>query len=146
MSDAPAATKPAAAKPRVAQKPKVPAAHPPFADMIKEAIITLKERSGSSVQAITKCIGAKYANKLPATYPKLVFTQLKRLASAEKLVKVKASYKLGEAMKKAPAKKVVKKKAGKTAASSTAPFTMSACTSLLPVDMNQQVDAGPVLE
>jgi histone H1/5 len=41
-------------------KPKKAApSHPPYAQMIAEAISELKERSGSSVPAITKKIGAQ---------------------------------------------------------------------------------------
>ena len=61
--------------------------------------------------AIAKYLAANY--KLPDNFKKILSTQLKNLVKSEKLVKVKASYKLGEALKKAPKKpkkKVVKKK------------------------------------
>eukprot|EP00798_Chlamydomonas_sp_ICE-L_P023986 gene23986-9561_t len=111
-------------KVKVAKKAATPAAHPKFAEMIQEAIVVLKERSGSSVQAITKFVGAKYGSKMPPTYPKLISNSLKKMTVDEKLVKVKASYKLGDKLKLAPkkkvakkvVKKVVKKKAVKTAA------------------------------
>ncbi|KAA0187940.1 Histone H1-delta [Fasciolopsis buskii] len=41
-------------------KTKVPANHPPYGDMIKHAVKDLKERHGSSRQAITKYIKAHY--------------------------------------------------------------------------------------
>merc|ERR1712141_695160 len=41
-------------------KPKVPAAHPPYAAMIKAAIKALKDKKGSSRQAILKYICANY--------------------------------------------------------------------------------------
>lgn len=59
MSDAaPAATK--ASPKKKASKPKKPAAHPKYCDMIKAAITSLKERGGSSRQAILKYICANY--------------------------------------------------------------------------------------
>lgn len=39
---------------------KAPPAHPPFAQMITEAITALKERNGSSRQAIKKYISKNY--------------------------------------------------------------------------------------
>ncbi|CAN0446399.1 unnamed protein product, partial [Ectocarpus fasciculatus] len=77
--------------------------------MVFDAIKTLKERNGSSIQAIKKSI--------TATYPALNFTPhqmrsaLKKGVESGKFVKMKASYKLSaEAKKPAPKKKVVKKK------------------------------------
>jgi histone H1/5 len=72
------------------------------------------QRSGSSGVAIKKWIGDHYKGKLPANWEKMTALQLKSLSSKGMLVKVKASYKLGEAMKKKPAaKKAAKPKAAK---------------------------------
>ena len=51
-----------AASPKKAKKaaPKKPAEHPKYIDMIKAAIVSLKERNGSSRQAIAKYIKANY--------------------------------------------------------------------------------------
>ena len=87
--------------------PKEPA-HPKYEDMVKAAILALKDRNGSSVPAIAKYLAANY--KLPDNFKKILSTQLKNLVKSEKLLKVKASYKLGEILKKPPKKKVVKKK------------------------------------
>ena len=88
---------------------KVAPAHPPYVAMVTAAIKGLKDRTGSSLPAIGKFIGATY--KVPAGFEKTLSQQLKRLAAAGKLVRVKASYKLGEALKAAPKpKKVLKKK------------------------------------
>ena len=78
--------------------------------MIKAAISSLKERTGSSVQAITKYVEANY--KLPDNFKKVLSNQLKKLAAEGKLVKVKASYKLGDALKKAPKKPKAKVRRG----------------------------------
>ena len=82
-------------------KPKVPAAHPPFAAMIAAAIKALKDRTGSSRQAIMKYICANYkvdANKAGVH----LRMALKRGVTAGTLKMAKesgkgaGSYKLGE--------------------------------------------------
>jgi histone H1/5 len=82
--------------------PPKAAAHPKYEDMVKAAILALKDRNGSSVPAIAKYLAANY--KLPDNFKKILSTQLKNLVKSGKLLKVKASYKLGEALKKAPKK------------------------------------------
>lgn len=57
MSDAAA---PSPAKKKAKATKKVPAAHPKYSEMISAAIAALKERSGSSRQAIQKYIVANY--------------------------------------------------------------------------------------
>ncbi|KAL6651243.1 hypothetical protein ACP70R_010168 [Stipagrostis hirtigluma subsp. patula] len=109
----PAMAKPAsrAAKPAAAPKPKPSAAkpkaaaaagssHPPYFEMIKEAISALKERTGSSAHAIAKYMEEKHGASLPANYKKMLSIQLRGFAAKGKLVKVKASYKLSDAAKK----------------------------------------------
>ena len=90
--------------------PPKASAHPKYEDMVKAAILALKDRNGSSVPAIAKYLAANY--KLPDNFKKILSTQLKNLVKSGKLLKVKASYKLGEALKKAP-KKPKKKAAPK---------------------------------
>lgn len=60
MTDVAAAPSTKAPKKKAASKPKVPAAHPKYVDMIKAAVASLKERGGSSRQAILKYIMANY--------------------------------------------------------------------------------------
>ena len=55
MADA-APVKAAATKAKKASKPKKPAAHPKYSEMIVKAVGSLKERGGSSRQAILKYI------------------------------------------------------------------------------------------
>ena len=55
-----AAKSPAKKKPVA---PKKPADHPPYIEMIKAALVALKERNGSSRQAIEKYIKANYMRK-----------------------------------------------------------------------------------
>ena len=50
----------AAPKAKKVSKPKVPAAHPAYKEMIQAAVSALKERGGSSRQAILKYILATY--------------------------------------------------------------------------------------
>jgi len=52
-----------AAKPKSQKKstvPKKPAQHPPYGEMIKAAVVALKDRKGSSRQAIAKYIATNY--------------------------------------------------------------------------------------
>ncbi|RLM65317.1 hypothetical protein C2845_PM16G16750 [Panicum miliaceum] len=106
--------KPAAAKPKAAA---AGASHPPYFEMIKEAITALKERNGSSSHAIAKYMEDKHGPSLPANYKKMLSIQLRGFAAKGKLVKVKASYKLSDAAKEAPKAKPV---AAKTAAAKPA--------------------------
>lgn len=88
--------------------PRSAPTHPPYLALISEAITGLKERTGSSYPAIKKYIGSKH--KLPTGWEKVLAQQLKKQAAAGKLVRVKASFKLGDALKK-EVKKVTKKPA-----------------------------------
>ena len=98
-----------------AKKPVKPAEHPKYNDMIKTAILALKDRTGSSRQAIVKYIKANY--KVGENAGVHVKMALKRMLTAKLLVQTKGagasgSFKLSEAAKKVPKpkKKVVKKK------------------------------------
>merc|ERR1711973_55476 len=112
-------TEAAAPKAVKAKKPKAPAAHPKYSVMIAAAIKALKDRSGSSRQAIMKYICANY--KVDATKAgvplKLALKKgvaagtLKMAGAAGK--KGAGSFKIGEKAKvekKKKPKKVVKKK------------------------------------
>ncbi|KAH6803745.1 histone H1-3 [Perilla frutescens var. frutescens] len=90
------------------------ASHPPYFDMIKEALLALKEKSGSSPYAIAKYMEEKHKAVLPANFRKILGLQIKNSASKGKLIKIKASYKLSEPDKKdkaAAAKPAAKKPA-----------------------------------
>ena len=98
-----------------AKKPAKPAEHPKYNDMIKAAILALKDRTGSSRQAIVKYIKANY--KVGENAGVHVKTALKKMLTAKLLVQTKGagasgSFKLSETAKKVPKpkKKVVKKK------------------------------------
>ena len=105
-----------AAKPaKKAAKPKVPAAHPKYTEMIAAAVGSLKERGGSSRQAILKYIVAKYNVGKNET---VINTHLKMaLRSGMKSGSLKqakgtgasGSFRLGEKAKAAPKKAVAKK-------------------------------------
>ncbi|CAI8602886.1 unnamed protein product [Vicia faba] len=112
--------KPKESKPKKASKPRSPSSHPTYSEMIKDAIVSLKEKNGSSQCAIAKFIEEK--NKpLPSNFKKLLLQNLKKDVASGKLAKVKASFKLSLAAKKpvvakpktkpaAKAKKAVKAK------------------------------------
>ena len=98
-----------------ASKPKAPADHPKYSEMVAAAITALKERSGSSKQAILKYIQANYKVKDNALVH--VKAALKKGVASGSLKQTKGtgasgSFKLGE-KPKAPKKKVVKKPAAK---------------------------------
>lgn len=95
--------KPKRATTPMEKKPKShsnPASHPTYVEMIVEAIISLKDRTGSSQHAIAKCIEAKHKAGLTANFKKILSIQLKRLSQSGQLVKVKNSYKLSDKLKK----------------------------------------------
>ncbi|XP_051127304.1 histone H1 [Andrographis paniculata] len=75
---------------------KTAASHPPYFEMIKEALAALKEKSGSSPYAIAKCMEQKYGAVLPPNFRKFLNLQLKNCVGKGKLIKIKASYKLSE--------------------------------------------------
>ncbi|KAL0913871.1 hypothetical protein M5K25_017363 [Dendrobium thyrsiflorum] len=91
-----------------AQKKKPSAAsHPPYFQMIKEAILALHEKTGSSPYAIAKFMEEKHKGELPENFRKLLAVQLRNCTVRGKLVKVKASFKLSSSSKQEE-KKVVK--------------------------------------
>ena len=102
------------------KKPAKPAEHPKYNDMIKAAIRALKERNGSSRQAIIKYITANY--KVGENVGVRVKMALKRMVTAKLLVQTKGTgasgrFKLSEAAKKVSKpkpKKIVKKKPAAT--------------------------------
>jgi len=65
--------------------------------VISEAIAALKERTGSSSVALGKYVEKKHGAKLPPNFRKLLAGQLKKLAAAGKLTRVKNSFKLAAA-------------------------------------------------
>ena len=96
--------------------------HPPYAKMIVTAIAALKDRTGSSLQAIKKAIGAAYPALSPASVSKATTASLKKMVAAGTVNQTKGSYKLSAKTKDAAKKPVAKKKpaAKKTAAKKTA--------------------------
>ena len=99
-------------KPKKAAAPKKPAEHPKYIDMIVAAITALKERSGSSRQAILKYITSNYkVGDGAAVHLKMA---LKRGVESKALVQKKGtgasgSFKVGE-KPKVPKKKPAAKK------------------------------------
>lgn len=120
MSDTAPAASPPKAKAAPKKKPaaKKPADHPKYTEMIAAAIEALKERSGSSRQAILKYIQTNYkVGDGAGTHLKLA---LKRGVASGALKQVKGtgasgSFKLTEKPKKTVKKPAVKKPAAKKA-------------------------------
>ncbi|KAF7828945.1 histone H1 [Senna tora] len=75
------------------KKPKT-ASHPPYFQMIKEALVGLNEKGGSSPYAIAKYMEDKHKSVLPGNFRKILALQLKNQAARGTLIKIKASYKL----------------------------------------------------
>ena len=115
-----------------ATKPKVPAAHHKYIDMISAAVSALKERGGSSRQAILKYIMANYkvgndANFINAHLKMALKNGVKKGALKQaKGTGASGSFKLGEkpkTEKKPKAKKVAKPKAAKPKKTAAKPKT-----------------------
>merc|ERR1711897_3335 len=107
----------AAPKAKKAAKPKAPAAHPPYAAMIKAAVKALADKKGSSRQAILKYICANYKVDA-AKAASRVRISLKKLVDSKALVAAAAAGKKGAgsfklAAKEPKAKKPAAKKAAK---------------------------------
>ncbi|XP_073134016.1 uncharacterized protein [Henckelia pumila] len=77
------------------QTPSLPAvpSHPPYDEMIKEAIASLNEGDGSSKRAIASYIETQHSNLLP-NHASLLSTHLKHLADDGQILRDKNSYKL----------------------------------------------------
>lgn len=76
-----------------------------YFELAKEAIAALKERTGSSPQAIKAYITSNHSSIKFAQH--LLRAALNKGVETGKFVKVKASFKLAASEKKAPAKKAV---------------------------------------
>ncbi|XP_033108978.1 maltase-glucoamylase, intestinal-like [Anneissia japonica] len=99
-----------------ASKPKKVSSHPPYIEMISKAISALKERNGSSRQAIAKYISANY--KVGDNVGSQLKLALKRGVASGKLVHTKGtgasgSFKLNVAAAKAAASAQAKKEKAK---------------------------------
>merc|ERR1739848_331918 len=108
-------------KAKTAAKPKAPAAHPPYAAMIKAAIKALGDKKGSSRQAILKYVCANYkvdaakaGGRVRLALKKLV-TSKAIVAAAVAVKKGAGSFKLAEKPKAAKPVKAKKKPAAKKA-------------------------------
>merc|ERR1712241_1363406 len=98
-----------AAPAKKAAKPKVPAAHPPYATMIKAAVKALGDKKGSSRQAILKYVVAN--NKVDAAKAAVrVRLALKKLVESKALVAAAAAGKKGAGSFKLAAKEPKAKK------------------------------------
>merc|ERR1712242_197441 len=95
--------------PKVAKAAK-PAAHPPYANMIVAAIKALKDKKGSSRQAILKYVVAN--NKVADADKAAVRVKLalRKLVAAKKVVPAAAAGKKGAGSFKLPAKEPAAKK------------------------------------
>ena len=110
-SPAKKSAKAAAAKPKKAKAAKT---HPPTGEMVVNAVKTLKERGGSSLQAIKKFLAAQYKVDVEKLAP-FIKKFLKSAVAKGQLLQTKGkgasgSFKLPAAAKKEAAPKAVKPK------------------------------------
>ena len=117
MADSAAPPAPQSPKKAVKKRaPAKPAAHPPFNDMVKSAIVALKERNGSSRQKITKYILANFKELGDeAAAKRHIKMALKTDVSSGALLHTKGvgasgSFKLSKVAKATPKKKAATKK------------------------------------
>ena len=100
-------------KTKVAAKPKKPAAHPKYSEMVGKAIAALKERGGSSRQAILKYIMANFNDGKDAKNVNVHLKLSLRAGVKNKCLKqskgtgASGSFKIGEVVK--PKKKLAAK-------------------------------------
>ncbi|KAK3871803.1 hypothetical protein Pcinc_023075 [Petrolisthes cinctipes] len=120
----------APAKPKAKKATKKPASHPKYSVMIAAAISGLKERNGSSRQAIQKYIVSQYKvdDKSVGTQLKLA---LKRGVASSVLKQVKGagasgSFRINKPSTEAPKKAAVKKPAAKKKAAPKKPAAKKA--------------------
>ena len=78
--------------------PKAAPDHPKYEDMMKAAILSLKDVNGSSFPAIAEFLGSKF--KLPDDFKKVLKTQLKNLVKEGKLIEYNSRFYLGRGEKK----------------------------------------------
>ena len=117
----------AAAKPAKAKKAAKPAAHPPYASMITAAIKGLKDKKGSSRQAILKYIvgNNKVDSAKAGVHVKLA---LRKMVTAKKVVAAAAAGKKGAGSFKLPVKEPkAKKPAAKKAQKAAAVLSFGGC-------------------
>jgi len=94
------------------KKPKAPANHPPVSDMVKAAITGLKERNGSSSQAIRKYIASNFKVDIDRL-SSFIRRYLKSGVTAGALVQTKGKGAAGSFKLSASAKAVKKPKVAK---------------------------------
>lgn len=131
-----AAPDPAVQKKKPAVK-KAPSSHPPYSEMIIQAITALKESKGSSRQSISKYIKSNY--NIGDNSDVYLKTQLKRMVESGKLIQTSGrgasgSFKIVTTKKQTKAKATAKKAStGKTTKIPKA-FTKTNTTKLKKVD------------
>ena len=115
----------------VVKKPKAKASHPPTGEMVIVAVKTLKERGGSSLQAIKKYLAANYKVDCEKLAP-FIKKFLKSAVASGQLLQTKGkgasgSFKLPAVAKRVDAQKpAAKKSATKKPATKNASFAKSA--------------------
>jgi hypothetical protein len=84
--------------------------HPKYEDMVKAAILSLKDANGSPFPAIAEFLGSKF--KLPGDFKKILKTKLKNLVDEGKLIEADSRFFLGRGLLCDTRKAAPKKKKG----------------------------------
>ena len=90
--------------------PKAAPDHPKYEDMVKAAILSLKDANGSPFPAIAEFLGSKF--KLPGDFKKILKTKLKNLVDEGKLIEADSRFFLGRGLLCDTRKAAPKKKKG----------------------------------
>jgi len=122
-----AAATPKKAKKATAKKPKAAPTHPKTAEMVNDAITSLKERGGSSLQAIKKHIGSHHKVDLDRLTP-FIKKYLKSAVASGALIQTKGkgasgSFKLSASGQKTKEPSKAKKAKKETASPAKKPKT-----------------------
>jgi|SRR5215475_4446395 len=110
---------------KAAKKPRVAPSHPKTADMVNSAITNLKERGGSSLQAIKKYVASNYKVDVEKLSP-FIKKYLKSAVASGALVQTKGKGASGSFKLNASSGKTEKKAAGKKVKKATSPKKASA--------------------
>ncbi|EFJ28547.1 hypothetical protein SELMODRAFT_27494, partial [Selaginella moellendorffii] len=82
--------------------------HPKYAVMIRDAIVSTKQRKGASALNIAKAIQSKHKGQLPDNFRKMLTLQLRKLVRSGRIVKDQSKFRCTPWFKKNPQASLVK--------------------------------------
>ncbi|EFJ20484.1 hypothetical protein SELMODRAFT_27495, partial [Selaginella moellendorffii] len=66
--------------------------HPKYAVMVRDAIVSTKQRKGASALSIAKAIQSKHKGQLPDNFRKMLTLQLRKLVRSGRIVKDQSKF------------------------------------------------------